>query len=358
MVAYPAEDLLRKVRFISRFYAEGDQLEEKKPLPGDVVAQFIAKIEKSDSAFQRKVSKVKVEGIKRFYEMVSSQPPIPATVLLFTPEVLRFEPLAQTPSMGNLYEPKEPFLIIDGQHRLAALHFYIKDHPHDAGDLYVPTIIFDGKSHDFATEMFVIINSTPTRINKSHLIDLYERISWNTPEKKLAALVTQHMYEEPDSPLRYRINRLGGRSGQKKWILQAELYNEILRWIEKAQLVQYYPQVHSGAHHLYEHLRDFFKASRAVWEEAWDNEKYMVCTSVSLKAMVRVFSEFFAKVRNAYPTDRVRTWTSMLQGWSQLKRDFRKEGFYERFVAKGQVERIKTIQNRLMETVGEPTVFD
>ena len=36
---------------------------------------------------------------------------------------------------------------------------------------------------------------------------------------------------EGDSPLRYKINRLGGRSKQEKWILQAELFNEINRWV-------------------------------------------------------------------------------------------------------------------------------
>ena len=53
--------------------------------------------------------------------------------------------------------------------------------------MHVPCVIFDGKSEDFATEMFVIINSTPTRINKSHLVDLYERVSWAAPDKKFAA---------------------------------------------------------------------------------------------------------------------------------------------------------------------------
>ena len=96
--------------------------------------------------------------------------------------------------------------------------------------MHVPCVIFDGKSEDFATEMFVIINSTPTRINKSHLVDLYERVSWAAPDKKFAAQVTEKLYSEGDSPLRYKINRLGGRSKQEKWILQAELFNEIHRW--------------------------------------------------------------------------------------------------------------------------------
>ena len=127
-------------------------------------------------------------------------------------------------------EPRGKYLIIDGQHRLAALHFFMQQRPDDAKTIHVPCVIFDGKSEDFATEMFVIINSTPTRINKSHLVDLYEKVSWAAPDKKFAARVVDHLYRENDSPLRYKINRLGGRSKQEKWILQAELFNEIHRW--------------------------------------------------------------------------------------------------------------------------------
>ena len=92
-------------------------------------------------------------------------------------------------------------------------------------------MIFDGRSEDFATEMFVIINSTPTRINKSHLVDLYEKVSWAAPDRKFAARLVDKLYREGDSPLRYRINRLGGRSQRDKWILQAELFNELHRWV-------------------------------------------------------------------------------------------------------------------------------
>jgi hypothetical protein len=71
--------------------------------------------------------------------------------------------------------------------------------------------------------MFVIINSTQTRINRSHLVDLLDRISRYDEETRLAALLVRKLYEEPSSPLQYKIKRLGGRSKQEKWILQAEL---------------------------------------------------------------------------------------------------------------------------------------
>ncbi len=48
-------------------------------------------------------------------------------------------------------------------------------------------MLFDGRSRDFATEKFVIINSTHIRINRSHLVDLYEKVPWESTEKKFAA---------------------------------------------------------------------------------------------------------------------------------------------------------------------------
>src|SRR5215510_663014 len=56
-VSYPAQDLLAKVRFISRFYAEDGSIEAEEVSGDDEVAVFIRKIEKSDAAFQRQIAR-------------------------------------------------------------------------------------------------------------------------------------------------------------------------------------------------------------------------------------------------------------------------------------------------------------
>src|SRR5438552_2145694 len=94
-VAYPGEDLLHKVRFISRFYGEGETIKAEEVPENDEVGHFIARIEQTDHAFQRQLSKSKVASIKNFYETAVSQPPIPGTVLLFTAEKLSFEPVGK-----------------------------------------------------------------------------------------------------------------------------------------------------------------------------------------------------------------------------------------------------------------------
>ena len=123
--AYPSEELLTKVRFISRFYdEEGETIQPDAVEAEDDVAQFISKIERNEKAFQRSLSKSKVKAIRNFYETAISQPPIPGTVLLFTPQTLQFRSLDGDKNVGHLQPPEDKFLIIDGQHRLAALNFY------------------------------------------------------------------------------------------------------------------------------------------------------------------------------------------------------------------------------------------
>lgn len=351
--SYPSEQLLTRVRFISRFYGEEGGVIAPEEIPAeDDVAQFIAKIERSDKAFQRELSRSKVRAIRNFYETAISQPPIPGTVLLFTPQKLHFEAWTDDSGVGRLREPEDKYLIIDGQHRLAALQFYERTHPDEARSINVPCVIFDGRSEDFATEMFVIINSTPTRINKSHLVDLYERISWAEPDRRFAAHIAEMLYREADSPLRYRINRLGGRSRQEKWILQAELFNEIHRWVKRAWAkIEKEGTDKRAAARYYGMARDFLKAAELVWEEAWGNSDFMVTKPVTLKAMLRVCADLAAQ--DAEPEEnRTSRWSDRLAPWSELLRDFRNEGFYERFPAKGQVERVVRIHRELARSAG------
>src|ERR1041385_257380 len=324
-VAYPSEELLTKVRFISRFYdEEGGLIPAEKIEAEDDVAQFIAKIEKNEKAFQRSLSRPKVRAIRNFYETASSQPPIPGTVLLFTPQKLQFRAIDGDKTIGHLQPPDEKFLIIDGQHRLAALNFYERTHPGEAKSIYVPTVIFDGRSDDFATEMFVIINSTPTRINKSHLVDLYERVSWAEPDRRFAARIVELLYSSGDSPLRYRINRLGGRSKQEKWILQAELFNEIHRWVKNAwKKIEQQGTDQRIAERYYRMIRDFLRAAARVFEEAWGNDSYMITKPVTLKAMIRVCADLSAQ-DGENEEGRMQRWRERLSPWTERVREFKK----------------------------------
>ena len=64
-VSYRAKDLLSKVRFISRFYGDGEEIAPTRIAEDDDIAQFIAKIERNDHAFQRALSRSKVRELKQ-----------------------------------------------------------------------------------------------------------------------------------------------------------------------------------------------------------------------------------------------------------------------------------------------------
>ena len=129
-VSYPAEDLLRKVHFVTRFYGERGEViggDTDRKAPSDDVERFVQAIEGNAKAFQRGLIRRKVRQIRDFYRNETRQPVIPGAVLLFTSEELEFNAIGQYERVGDLVEPKTPFLIIDGQHRLAGLNFYLNE---------------------------------------------------------------------------------------------------------------------------------------------------------------------------------------------------------------------------------------
>lgn len=358
-VSYPAEDLLRKVRFVSRFHgARGEAVGGDKPRgEPDDVERFIHTIERGSDAFQRQLSRRKIRQIRDFYRNEADQPVVPGAVLLFSPETLPFKPLSGYERMGDLGEPHKPFLIIDGQHRLAGLHFYLAE-PDANRRVDVPCVIFDGKTADFATEMFVVINSTHTRINKSHLIDLYERIEWGTDDlKKYAARLVRRLYEDGDSPLQYHINMLGGRSRQDLWINQAQAYGEVYRFVTRPESE---PWITDGRGRSeargYGLIRDALRAARQAFGDAWgDNKRYMVTRDVTLKALLRLTTNVVQGAERlgiAPGMDLATPLSGAFAPWSELAREFRREGFYERFPAPGQAQRVEKVRSRLAREAG------
>src|SRR5437762_1889310 len=352
-VSFKARDILNRVKFTSRFYFEGETIEAEADAD-DPIAKFIGSVERSEKAFQRMMSRRKVRDIVNFYESAEIQPAIPGSILLFSEDVLKFRPLGQYETIGNLEDPKSGFLIIDGQHRLAGLQFYGARNPGQMDKIEVPCVIFDGKTGDFAAEMFVIINSTQTRINKSHLVDLLDRISRYDDKTRLAANLVKKLYEEDSSPLQYKINRLGGRSKQEKWILQAELFNEIKKLVVQNEKL-FMKDFRAKPDRAFELIADYLKAVRTVMERIWGaNDKYKFTSSVTLKALIRVLADLTFRddlIERWRENPSPRLFEKLISPWANLKDEFRNEGFCERFPARGQIERVRVIEQRLLREI-------
>jgi hypothetical protein len=77
----------------------------------------------------------------------------------------------------------------------------------------------------------------------------------------------------------------------------------------------------------------------------------MITKPVTLKAMIRVCADL--STQDADPEDdREKRWRERLTPWAGRIRDFRNEGFYERFAAKGQIERVTKIYRELSKEAG------
>ena len=352
LAVYRASDLLRKVRFVGKSYAGEDW---KDAGPDDQVISFFEKVQAGSEFFQRRPYARKVRQIADFFAEPKGQPLIPGAILLYTPEKLSFDASSGSDLMGNLHDPKEPFLIIDGQHRLAGLEVLGRKHADVLEKIDVPCVIFDKAQADFAVEMFVIINSTPTRLNRSHLIDLYDRLLRATPIDKAAAKAVALCYDETDSPLFHKVDMLGRYRRSERWIRQASLYREVHRLVTRNEKLFGDPP---KAKAVYEVVRDFLRAARKTFREAWDNPRYQVTTDVTLMALIRVLSEYLRTARGQRSfeaADRPRSFENLMEPWQAMIPDFRGEGFYERFAARGQVERIGIIQRSLANAIGVTT---
>jgi hypothetical protein len=65
-----------------------------------------------------------------------------------------------------------------------------------------------------------------------------------------------------------------------------------------------------------------------------------------LKALIRVCADLARE--DADPADgRVKRWEERLSVWADQQKSFKVEGFYERFPAKGEVERVARIHRDL-----------
>jgi len=73
-------------------------------------------------------------------------------------------------------------------------------------------------------------------------------------------------------------------ASREKWILQAELFNEIHRWVKQAwAAIQREGADSRHAARYYAQVRDFLKSASQVFEDAWGNDNYMVTKPVTLK---------------------------------------------------------------------------
>jgi DGQHR domain-containing protein len=177
--------------------------------------------------------------------------------------------------------------VLDGQHRLLALHQAKLERPLFEFD--VPAALFDPLPGDHTVELFVTINAKHTRLNPSHLISLAGKRLYRDEMLATAHDVIRALNESTDSPLAGQIKILGVGPGR---VSQAAMADEI-KSIFTAMSV-------GGTRFQDEAKRFFlvyFKQIARVFEKAWSGRKYSIKSTSSLRAFIRVIPDVLRKMK-------------------------------------------------------------
>lgn len=260
-------------------------------------------IRTSAEAYQRPIISRKIAELADYYYLcaeLNTLPSIPGSVLLVADQRLDYTPIGREKFFGTLHIPTEAGVlrVLDGQHRLLALHQLQTDPGFLSGgrslkDFSVPTVIFDFLPPDHAVEMFVTINAKHTRLNPSHIISLAGRRLYKDEWLAAAHDVIRALNEDKDSPLLGQIKILGVGPGR---VSQAALADEI-----KAIFTNMTAASETAAKQFRENSRRFFIAYfrqvARTFETAWYGRKYSIKSGTALRAFIRIIPEVLQVIR-------------------------------------------------------------
>ena len=88
-------------------------------------------------------------------------------------------------------------------------------------------------------------------------------------------------------------------------------------------------------------------------ENIWGKKNYMFHKAVTLKAVIRVLGDIIEEddFYENWQEQGQKLFLHKVQSWGALGKEFRADGFYERFAAKGQVERTRKIHEYLTKNL-------
>jgi DGQHR domain-containing protein len=345
LARFSARDVVRLVSFVQRG-AAGQGRTRSRDL-ADHVWNALQQVPFEERSYQRELRARKIQDIIGYYEKIEEELPlIPTPILLAAKEPLQVQPgrplvTLQVPQVAGA------FGIIDGQHRMLALKLYIERHPDTTFD--VPVVIFSGESVPHMVELFAVINSTQTRVPRSHIYDLTLERPKHLQEPGLADAyrVVRFLNEDDSSALRGKIRMTGvGRGG---WVAQAPLVDELMGLFEDKR-TRWHTWLNTAEKKgLY--FRNYFLAVQRALPGPWRyDKKFALKTGHALRAFLRASRDVLDRVREA-GGDRVPTADALAElvaAWAALEPTLRKEEFYKTYFGAGPRRAVDMIHRRLV----------
>jgi DGQHR domain-containing protein len=356
--SFSAKDIDRLVKFEVLGYTGGPPKEApkaKRTNRARVNWELLEKrIGESEAAYQRPVIQRKIDELVSYYREckdAGTLPAIPGAVIITSEKRFTFTPAASHHDLGLLQIPEEHGVlrVLDGQHRLLALHAMTL-----AGELLaveVPAVLFDTLDAREIVELFVTINAKHTRLNPSHIVSLAGRKLYPDPNQALAHDVIRSLNEDETSPLHGDIKMLGTGRGR---VSQAPLAEEIVDFLETVEKVGTGSRVQELRQGAKRFFLNYMKAVAGVFPAAWAGRKYSIKTGAALRAFIRVAPDVMARARELKkdPFD-IHAIRESVKPWGERLRDrrFETEGEWKQKLAGGTRGTVETLIRELRDAL-------
>ena len=336
----PASDVPAKGRPGARSRVNWDSLEKR--------------ISESETAYQRPVIRRKIDELSTYYREckdAGTLPAIPGAVIITSEKRFTFTPVTGHHDLGLLQIPEEHGVlrVLDGQHRLLALHALSQ-----AGEnlaIEVPAVLFDSLDARQIVELFVTINAKHTRLNPSHIISLAGRKLYPDPNQALAHDVIRSLNEDDTSPLHGEIKMLGTGQGRVSQAPLAEEIVDLLETVEKVGGLAKTQELRAGAKRFF---LNYMKALSTTFPGAWAGRKYSIKTGAALRAFVRVTPDVMARAREVRrdPFD-LNAIREAIKPWGERLRDrrFETEGEWKLKLAGGTRGTVEILTRELRDAL-------
>lgn len=205
--------------------------------------------------------------------------------------------------------------IIDGQHRVFGLEKYAIDKGLFKDDLIFELIItiFIDIDEEYQANIFSTINKAQTKVNKSHVYDLYSFSKTRSPQRTVHNIV-KLLNEELNSPLYHLVKRLGKADFKNETITQATLADCIIKYIssnppkdrnilrtglklktidgiekEKFFLRNWF--INEEDAKIAKLIWNYFESVKKKWNVAWGNSDYILTKSTGIIALMRFLKD-------------------------------------------------------------------
>ncbi|MBI2878713.1 MAG: DGQHR domain-containing protein [Candidatus Rokubacteria bacterium] len=351
---FSAKEIDRLVRFEVLSYGGVKEPPRRRPARSRVNWEILeSRIGESQEAYQRPVIRRKIEELVAYYtdcREAGKLPAIPGAVIITSERRFTFTPAGAHRSLGLLEIPEEPGVlrVLDGQHRLLALHATADG---DLTGLDVPAVLFDTLDAQQIVEMFVTINAKHTRLNPSHIVSLSGRKLYPDPNQALAHDIIRTLNEDDTSPLQGEIKMLGIGRGR---VAQAPLAEEIVDLFETVEKLAGRAKAQDFRASGRRFFLNYAKALAQTFPHAWAGRKYSIKTGAALRAFVRAAPDIMARVRE-FKGDpyELRAIREAVRPWTQRLGDrrFETEGEWRQKLAGGTRGTVETLARELRDAL-------